>query len=96
MVGEERALVDHADLVELLVTVGQDPLATATDRNELFAILAPCVLLSPSRFRRPSRVAPDELERLGMPVLLIWGEREPVGGAPVTVRGSAILKASRR
>jgi len=95
MVGEERTLANHPDLVELLVAVGQDPLATATDRNELFAILAPYVLFSPSRFRRASRIASDELRQLRVPVLLIWGEREPVGGEPVARDLAELLPRAR-
>jgi pimeloyl-ACP methyl ester carboxylesterase len=95
MVGEERPLANHPDLVELLVTVGKDPLATATDRNELAAILTPYVLFSPSRFRPASRIASDELQRLRMPVLLIWGEREPVGGAAVARDLAGLLPDAR-
>jgi len=95
MVGEERTLADRPDLVELLVAAGRDPLAAATDRNEVRAVLAPHVLLSPSRFRRASRVASDELQRLPMPVLLIWGEREPLGGAPVARELAELLPHAR-
>jgi len=95
MVGEERTLADHPDLIELLVTAGRDPLAAATDRNEVHAILTPYVLLSPSRFRRASRIASDELQQLRVPVLLIWGEREPLGGAPVARDLAELLPHAR-
>jgi len=95
MVGEERTLANHPDLVELLVTAGRDPLAAATDRKEIHAILAPHALLSPSRFRRASRIASDELQQLRMPVLLIWGEREPVGGGPVARDLAELLPHAR-
>ena len=95
MVGEERTLADHPDLIEFLVTAGRDPLAAATDRNEVHAILTPYVLLSPSRFRRASRIASDELQQLRVPVLLIWGEREPVGGVPVARDLAELLPHAR-
>jgi pimeloyl-ACP methyl ester carboxylesterase len=95
MVGEERTLADHPDLIELLVAAGRDPLAAATDRNEVRAILPPYVLLAPSRFRRASCIASGELRRLRMPVLLIWGEREPLGGAPVARRLAELIPHAR-
>ncbi|HSI80962.1 MAG TPA: alpha/beta hydrolase [Solirubrobacterales bacterium] len=95
MVGEDGTLADYPDLVKLLVTAGRDPLAADTDRNEVHAVLTPYVLLSPSRFRRESRIATDELQQLRMPVLLIWGEREPVGGVPVARNLADLLPHAR-
>jgi len=40
-------------------------------------------VLSPFGYRRELRLRPDELGRLTMPTLLVWGEHDPVGGAKV-------------
>jgi pimeloyl-ACP methyl ester carboxylesterase len=95
MIGEERSLAAHPDLVEFLITVGEDPLAAAADRNEVHAILTPWVLLAPSRFRRGARIASESLRRLRMPVLLIWGEREPLGGVTVARDLAALVPHAR-
>ena len=48
----------------------------------------PFALVSPSGLRRRSRVPPDELRQVAVPTLVIWGERDPLGGASVA-RGSS-------
>ena len=53
------------------------------------------MLLSPSRFRRASRIVSDELQQLRVPVLLIWGEREPLGGVPVARDLAELLPHAR-
>jgi pimeloyl-ACP methyl ester carboxylesterase len=74
---EKEALARHPDLVDLLVAAGRDPITDHPSKAELR------VFASPFGFRRRSRVRPDELCRLAMPTLLIWGEHEPLGGVSV-------------
>ena len=52
-------------------------------KAELRALISPFALLTPSGFRRRARLQPHELGRLAMPTLVIWGERDPLGGVPV-------------
>jgi pimeloyl-ACP methyl ester carboxylesterase len=80
---EKAALARHPDLVDLLVAAGRDPVTDRAAMAEFRALISPFALLSPSGFRRRSRVRPDELRQLAMPTLLIWGERDPVGSIPV-------------
>jgi len=77
--GERATLAEHPDLVDLFVVAGRDPLAVTALRAEVRELVSPFALLSPSGWRRHSRVRPDELGQLAMPTLLIWGEREPLG-----------------
>jgi pimeloyl-ACP methyl ester carboxylesterase len=80
--GERETLADRPDLVDLLLVAGRDPLAAAATQAEVRALVSPFALLMPSGWRR-SRVRDDDLRRLAVPTLLIWGEREPLGRASV-------------
>lgn len=60
-----------------MVAEGNDPIASAANLAELRAGI------SPFGFRRSMRVHPDELRRLTVPTLLIWGDHDPVGAVKV-------------
>jgi pimeloyl-ACP methyl ester carboxylesterase len=62
---------------------------------EFHALLSPFALLSPSGFRRRDRVRPDELRRLAMPTLVLWGERDPVGTIPVARAVTDLISDAR-
>ena len=80
---EEAALARHPDLVDLLVAAGRDPVTDRAATTEFRALVSPFAMLSPSGWRRRGRVRPDELGRLAVPTLLLWGERDPIGSIPV-------------
>jgi pimeloyl-ACP methyl ester carboxylesterase len=73
-VGEGDTIVRHPDLIEALVAAGGDPVATTANLAELRA----CI--TPAGFRRPLVLRPDELRRLAVPALIVWGDHDPVGG----------------
>jgi len=81
--GERTTLARHPDLVDLLVAAGRDPNTDHTAKAEFRAVVSPFALLSPSGWRRQGRMRPDDLRRLAMPTLVLWGERDPVGSIPV-------------
>lgn len=81
--GEKETLAAHPELIDLLVAVGRDPAAGRATMAEERVLVSPFALLSPSGFRRRSRVRPEELRELAMPTLVIWGERDPLGGVSV-------------
>ncbi len=83
VMGERATLVRHPDLIDLLVAMRRDPVAESAARDEIHALVSPLALLTPSGFRRRTRVRPDELGRLTMPTLLVWGRDEPLGGVAV-------------
>lgn len=83
MMGEGDTLVDHPDLIDVMVAAGRDPVIGVTNVNEARAIISPAALVTPSGFRRGLRVRPDELGRITTPTLLVWGDREPLGSVQV-------------
>jgi pimeloyl-ACP methyl ester carboxylesterase len=70
--GEGGTITRHPDLLDSLVAGARDPVAVAANRAELRA------LITPSGFRPAVRIRPDDLRRLSVPVLMIWGDRDPV------------------
>jgi pimeloyl-ACP methyl ester carboxylesterase len=94
-VGEKGTLASYPDLVDLLVAAGRDPVTDHAAMAEFRALISPFALLSPSGFRRRSRVRPDELRQLAMPTLVIWGERDPVGSIPVARAVTELIPDAR-
>jgi len=75
--GEEDTIVRYPELIESLVAAARDPINSAANLAELRAVI------SPFGFRPSARIAPDDLRRLSVPTLLIWGDHDPVGTADV-------------
>jgi pimeloyl-ACP methyl ester carboxylesterase len=87
--GEKDTIVRYPDLIEALVAAGNDPIASAVNLAELRAIA------SPFGFRRSLRVHPDELRRLTVPTLLIWGDHDPVGAVKVAQATARLVPKAR-
>jgi pimeloyl-ACP methyl ester carboxylesterase len=71
-VGEADTIVRHPDLLESLVAGARDPVAVRANLAELRA------LISPRGFRTGMRLSPEDLRRLAVPTLMIWGDDDPV------------------
>ncbi len=71
-VGEGDTITRHPDLLDSLVAGARDPIAVAANRAEFQA------LISPFGYRPATRITPDDLRRLSVPTLMIWGDRDPV------------------
>ena len=84
-VGEKDTIVDYPDLIESIVAAGRDPIASAANLAELRAII------SPRGFRPSARVSPDDLRRLRVPTLLVWGDHDPVGGVEVAQATASLI-----
>ena len=65
--GEGDTILRHPDLLDSLVDAARDPVATAANVAEFQA------LLSPFGTRVCDRIRPDDLRRLAVPTLMIWG-----------------------
>jgi pimeloyl-ACP methyl ester carboxylesterase len=93
--GERATLAGHPDLVDQLVAAGRDPIAVSGARAEVRVLVSPFALLSPSGFRRRSRLRPDELRQVAMPTLVVWGEQEPLGGVSVAQAVTGLIPHAR-
>jgi pimeloyl-ACP methyl ester carboxylesterase len=71
-VGEADTITWHPNLLDSLVAGARDPVAVAANRAESQA------LISPFGYRPATRTRPDDLRRLSVPTLMIWGDRDPV------------------
>ena len=89
--GEKATLATHPELVDLMVATGRDSIAASSARAEMRVLVSPFALLSPSGFRRNSRVRPDELHQLAMPTLMVWGEQDPLGDSSVARAASDLI-----
>lgn len=70
--GEAETIVRHPDLLDSLVAGARDPVATRANLAELRA------LISARGFRSRTRLTREELRRLAVPTLMIWGVHDPV------------------
>jgi pimeloyl-ACP methyl ester carboxylesterase len=76
--GEGETIVEYPDQIEALVAAGSDPLVAQANRAELRAVGSVI-----AGIRREFRLLPDELARLTVPTLLVWGDADPIGGSSV-------------
>jgi pimeloyl-ACP methyl ester carboxylesterase len=80
-VGEADTITRYPDLLDSLIAGARDPVAAPANHAELRA------LISPFGFRPSMRIRPEDLGRLSVPTLMIWGEDDPV--VPVEAARSA-------
>jgi pimeloyl-ACP methyl ester carboxylesterase len=93
--GEGDAITGHSDLVDLMVAAGRDPTADESANAEFHALISPFALLSPSGFRRRATLRADELRQVAVPTLMVWGERDPLGGVPVAQAITELIPRAR-
>jgi pimeloyl-ACP methyl ester carboxylesterase len=66
-----------------------------SSKTEIRALVSPFALLTPSGFRARSRVRPDELRQVAVPTLMVWGERDPLGGVSVAQAITDLIPSAR-
>jgi pimeloyl-ACP methyl ester carboxylesterase len=91
-IGEAETIVRYPDLLDSLVAARRDPVALAATMAEFRALLSPT---APGGMRPEMRLRPDELHRLSLPTLLVWGDREPLGGAGVAAAVADMIPGAR-
>lgn len=77
MVGEKETIVKYPKMIEALAAGNNDQVATETARTEYSAFFN---LLG---FRTNMKIRTDDLAKLSLPALVIWGEHDPLGGEDV-------------
>lgn len=93
--GEGETLAAHPDLLDLWVATGRDPVLDRAHTAELRMLISPLALLSRSGWRRHSRIRPDELRRVAMPTLVMWGERDPMSSAAAAQACTGLIPHAR-
>jgi pimeloyl-ACP methyl ester carboxylesterase len=93
--GEDSSLATRPELVDLFVAAGRDPLTQSALSAEVRVLVSRAALVSRFGWQRQSQVRPDELRRLSMPTLLIWGECEPLGSVAVAQQVTDLIPDGR-
>lgn len=91
LVGERATIGSHPCLVELMVAVGNDPVAGRALQQEIRPLISPWALVSRTGFRREARLSEAQLQGLAVPTLLVWGDRDPVGGGDTARRLQTLI-----
>lgn len=87
--GEGDTILRHPQLLDSLIAAAGDPVAAAANLAEFRTLLSPTGVRASFRFR------PDDLRRLTVPTLLIWGDHDPVVSV-AAARGAAGLMPDAR
>ena len=82
MMGEAETITNYPEQIEALVAAGHDRVAAKANLGELRATLVR------SGWSPGLEIRPEELRGVSVPTMLIWGERDPLGGSDVA-RGVA-------
>ena len=89
-VGEGDTIVRHQDLLDSLVAAQTDPVLARGAVAEFRVFLTP---FARTGMRPSMRFGAEELHRLRMPTLLVWGALDPLGGEDVARSIAAIPNA---
>jgi pimeloyl-ACP methyl ester carboxylesterase len=76
--GEGETVVGYPEQIEAQVVAGSDPVVAQANRTEMRAVGTAL-----GDVRREFRLQPDELARLSVPTLIVWGEHDPIGDPAV-------------
>ena len=88
-VGEKDTIVRYPDLIASVAAAGNDPIASSANLAELRA----CI--SSFGFRSSSRLQPDELRRVTVPTLVIWGDHDPVGAVEIAHETARLIPEAK-
>lgn len=87
--GEGDTIARYPGLIDAFVAAGSDPIASNATQQELRAVIRGF-----RGFRPEFRFRETDLRRVRHPVLLIWGDRDPVGDVHTARQAAALLPNS--
>ncbi len=87
--GEAETIAQYPDQIEAMVAAASDEVGLAARLAELRGVI------SPTGWQPAVALDADELRRLAVPTLMIWGERDPLGGAAVARSMAATIPDAR-
>ena len=76
--GEGETVVDHPEQIEAQLVAGSDPVVAQANIAEMRAVGSAL-----GNVRREFRLQADELSRLSVPTMIVWGEQDPIGDPAV-------------
>lgn len=87
--GEAETIAHYPDQIDAMVAAGSDEIGLGARLAELRAVI------SPTGWQPTLTLDVEELRRMPVPTLLIWGERDPLGGATVAHAAAATIPNAR-
>lgn len=86
MMGEGETVGRYPELIDVHVAAGSDPIASEAAERELTALIRGL-----TGFRSRYVFNEEDLSRIEQPTLLIWGDRDPIGGLDAARRASEAI-----
>jgi pimeloyl-ACP methyl ester carboxylesterase len=87
--GEAETIVQYPEQIDAMIAAGLDEIGLGARLAELRAVI------SPTGWQPALAMGVEELRRLTVPTLLIWGERDPVGSADVAQDAATTIPNAR-
>lgn len=87
--GEAETILQYPDLLDAMVAAARDATSGQANLDELQALIAP------DGWQPAAHTAPDDLENLKPPTLIIWGRNDPLGGPEAAHQVAAAIPDSR-
>jgi len=88
-VGEGDTITRYPDIIRSVVVAGNDPMASAMNLAELRAVI------SGRGYRRSNSTSADELRRVGVPTLVVWGDQDPIGSVECAEEVTRLIPDAR-
>lgn len=88
--GEGDTIGRYPRLVDVFVAAGSDPVAGAASQSELSVMIRGL-----AGWRRQYLFTEEELRQVSQPLLLIWGDHDPVGDVDAARRAESLFRKAR-
>ena len=87
--GEAETISQYPDQIDAMIAAGLDDTGLGARLDELRAVIAP------TGWQPALAMGVEELRRLTVPTLLIWGDHDPLGGADVAQDAATAIPDAR-